>query len=66
MSIRELEILVAALEGDVIRQKESDKRDEPAFKAWLEDTERLLKKVRLRLSKEKTRRTLVDFYREGN
>ncbi|MEK4025368.1 hypothetical protein [Sporosarcina sp. FSL W7-1283] len=64
MPIRELEILVAALEGDVIRQKESDKRDEPAFKAWLEDTEKLLKKVRLRLSNEKSREALIDFYKE--
>lgn len=62
MTIRELEILVAALESDVIQQKESDKRDEPAFKAWLEDSEKLLKKVRLRLSTEKSRKAMIDHY----
>lgn len=62
MKIRELEILVAALEGDIIRQKESNKRDEPAFKAWLEDSEKLLKKVRLRLSKDKSHKAMIDSY----
>lgn len=55
MTIRELEIIKAALEGDVIRQKESQKRDQYEFKLWLEDSEKLLKKVNRKLFEAKSR-----------
>lgn len=58
MTARELEILKAALQGDIIRQKESDKAEEPAFKAWLEDSEKLLKKVTRKLFEVKGRESL--------
>ncbi len=53
--IRELEIIKTALEGDIIRQKNSDKATEPAFKAWLEDSEKVLKKVNKKIMTEKTK-----------
>ncbi|MCM3109914.1 hypothetical protein [Lederbergia lenta] len=53
--IRELEIIKAALEGDIIRQKNSDKATEPAFKAWLEDSEKVLRKVSKKIMTEKAK-----------
>lgn len=58
MDIRELEILKSALEGDIGYQRNSPKKDEPAFKAWLEDSEKLLKKVSKKLFDEKAKRTI--------
>jgi hypothetical protein len=58
MNIRELEIIKAALEGDIIRQKQSDNADHPAFKQWLEDSEKLLKKVSRQMFEMKTRKKL--------
>jgi hypothetical protein len=60
MIIRELEIIKAALEGDIIRQKQSEKCDHPAWKSWLEDSEKLLKKVNKRLWNEKTRQLMIN------
>lgn len=59
MTIRELEILKAALEGDIIRQKEAENRDHPAWKLWLEDSEKLLKKVSKKLMGEKLKQELL-------
>lgn len=64
MTIRELEIMKAALEGDIIRQKECEKVNHPAFKAWLEETEKLLKKVTNKLSVEKAKRSMLDRVRK--
>jgi tRNA nucleotidyltransferase/poly(A) polymerase len=58
MNIRELEIIKAALEGDIIRQKQNDNADHPAFKQWLEDSEKLLKKVSRQMFEMKTRKKL--------
>lgn len=55
MTIRELEIMKAALEGDVIYQRDSINKDKPQFKEWLEDTEKLLKKVSRKLFDEKAK-----------
>lgn len=66
MKIRELEILRAALEGDIINQKQSDKLDHPAFKEWLVDTEKLLRKVTMRLLNERAKKEYIEqskFYR---
>jgi hypothetical protein len=60
VTIRELEIIKAALEGDIIRQKESDKRDNPAFKKWLKDSEKLLKKVSIKLFTEKAKQQMIE------
>ena len=60
MSIRELEILRAALEGDIIRQKESNKLDHPAFKEWLIESEKLFKKVTLRLITENGKKEYLE------
>lgn len=49
MTERELAIIKAALEGDIIHQRQSDKKEHPAFKAWLQDTETLLQKVNNRI-----------------
>ena len=43
---RNLAIIKAALEGDIIRQKESPNKENKEFKRWLNDSEKLLKKVR--------------------
>jgi hypothetical protein len=59
MTIRELEILKAALEGDIIQQKESENRDHPTWKHWLEDSEKLLKKVNVKLFDLKSRERLL-------
>ncbi|PLR72240.1 hypothetical protein [Bacillus sp. UMB0728] len=55
MTIRELEILKAALEGDIIRQKKSEKADHPEWKQWLQDSEKVLKKVNIKLAEEMTK-----------
>lgn len=55
MTIRELEIIKAALEGDIIRQTESENRDQFEFRLWLEDSEKLLKKVSLKLFEAKSK-----------
>jgi hypothetical protein len=55
VTIRELEIIKTALEGDIIRQKDSHKRDQYEFKLWLEESERLLKKVSLKLFEAKSK-----------
>jgi hypothetical protein len=60
MTIRELEILKAALEGDIIRQKEAENRDHPSWKNWLEDSEKLLKKVNKRLWDERAKQHLLN------
>lgn len=54
LSIRELEILKAALEGDVQRQKYqlNEIGSDIRFEIWLHETEMLLRKVSIRLSKE--------------
>jgi len=60
MTIRELEIIKAALEGDVIAQRKSDKLEHPAFQDWLNDSEKLLKKVSRKLFEQKARKSLID------
>lgn len=59
MTIRELEILKSALECDIGYQRDSPNKDKPAFKAWLEDSEKLLKKVSRKLSVEKTKQAFI-------
>lgn len=69
MSVKELEIIKAALEGDIIRQKESIHKDHPAFKEWLSDTEKLHKKVQRKLFDMKSRQQLYNHickYKEDN
>jgi hypothetical protein len=58
MTIRELEIIKAALEVDIIYQKQSDKADHPALVEWLEDTEKLLRKVTSEISVRKAKQKL--------
>jgi 2-keto-3-deoxy-galactonokinase len=60
VTIRELEIIKAALEGDIIRQKDFERRDHPAFKEWLEDTEKLLKKVSNKLFTTKAKEQMIE------
>lgn len=55
LTIRELEIMKAALEGDIIYQRNSTNKDKPEFKSWLKDTERLLTKVSRKLFDEKAK-----------
>ncbi|WP_370222024.1 hypothetical protein [Cytobacillus sp.] len=45
ITLDDLEIIKSALECDIIRQKQNEKADHPAFKKWLADTEKLHKKV---------------------
>lgn len=45
----------AALEGDIIYQRNSINKDKPEFKSWLEDTEKLLRKVSRKLFDEKVK-----------
>jgi len=59
-TIRELEIIKAALEGDIIAQKNNDKLDHPAFQSWLEDSEKVLKKVSRKLFEMKARKKLLE------
>lgn len=58
---RELEIIKAALEGDIIRQKNHENKEHPAFKSWLEETEILLKKVNAKLYRNRA----IDQYFRG-
>jgi hypothetical protein len=60
VTIRELEIIKAALEGDIIRQKEFDKRHHPAFKEWLNDSEKLLRKVSVKLFTAKAKQQMIN------
>jgi hypothetical protein len=53
MNIKDLEIIKSALEGDIIRQKESEKAEHPAFISWLDDTEKLYKRVCNELIRQK-------------
>lgn len=69
LEVRELEILKAALEGDISNQKEylSEMKNQTIsdggfnliryaqFNSWLVDSEKLLKKVTLKLSKEQSK-----------
>lgn len=49
MTIRELEIMVTALEHDLSYQKKSDKIDNPEWIQYKIETEKLLKKIRIDL-----------------
>lgn len=55
LSIEEMEIIKSALEGDIIRQKkflkvlEEQGGSDIRFEIWLDDSQRLLKKVSLKL-----------------
>ena len=57
LTISEMEILKAALEGDIIRQRKflqemaDDDSSDIRFEMWLEQSEQLLKKVSLKLIK---------------
>lgn len=55
MTIKELEIIKVALEGDIIQQKQSENRDHPDWKEWLADSERLLKKISVKLIEMKAK-----------
>jgi hypothetical protein len=59
LTIKELEILKAALEGDIIQQKDHIHKDHPAWKHWLEDSEKLLKKVSRKLFEQKAKEQLL-------
>lgn len=56
---RELAIIKAALEGDVIRQKQSPNADKPEFKEWLQDSEKVLKKVSRALLEERAKQSFL-------
>lgn len=56
MSIRELMILKAALEGDIQRQEKSPNVHNKEFQKWLLDTKKLLKKVSTKLFEEQAKR----------
>ncbi|MBN6887301.1 hypothetical protein ACUXCC_004573 [Cytobacillus horneckiae] len=58
MTIRELSILKAALEGDIQRQEKSPNAHRKDFKKWLDDSKKLLRKVTLKLSEEEAKRFL--------
>ncbi|MFS0595074.1 hypothetical protein AB1L05_26285 [Cytobacillus horneckiae] len=58
MTIRELSILKAALEGDIQRQGKSPNAHRKGFKMWLDDSKKLLRKVTLKLSEEEAKRFL--------
>ena len=58
MTIKELEIIKAALEGDIIRQRKSENAQHPAWKNWLEDSEKLLRKVSKKLFEMKAKEQL--------
>ena len=60
MTVRELQILKAALEGDIIRQRQSPNAHRKDFKKWLADSEKLLKKVSLKLFEEEAKRFAKD------
>lgn len=59
MEIKELEIIKAALEGDIIRQEKHPNKDELAFKYWLEDSRKLLKKITKELMHKKGRQKMI-------
>jgi hypothetical protein len=56
---RELGIIKAALEGDIIRQKKSPYADKPEFKEWLHDSEKVLKKVSRALLEERAKQSFL-------
>ncbi|USK57805.1 hypothetical protein LIS82_26650 (plasmid) [Cytobacillus solani] len=56
MSIRELMILKAALEGDIQRQEKSPNAHHKEWKNWLRDTRKLLKKVSMKLLEEQSKK----------
>lgn len=58
-TIKEYEIIIAALEGDVIRQRNHIHKSEPAFRVWLEDTEDLLHRLRLSYMNKRTIREIA-------
>jgi hypothetical protein len=60
LTIRELEIIKAALEGDIIQQKDNIHKDHPAWKHWLDDSEKLLKKVSMKLAEQKAKEQLIN------
>lgn len=60
MNISELEIIKAALEGDIIRQKEHENAELPQFKAWLSATEKVHKKVSNELITRKARERILE------
>jgi hypothetical protein len=65
LTIRELEIIKAALEGDIITQKDNIPNDHPAWKHWLEESEKLLKKVSRKLFEMKSKEQLLNNLKRG-
>lgn len=61
MTIKELEIIKAALEGDIVRQRKSENAEHPAWKSWLEDSEKLLKKISKKLFEMKAKQQVFIF-----
>lgn len=65
MTIQELEIIKSALEGDIIRQKQTisemaeDGGSDIRFEMWLEDTEILYKKVVKKLMTMKAQKAII-------
>lgn len=61
LTINEMEIIKSALEGDVIRQKEylaelaRQDNSDIRFEAWLDDSQKLLKKISIKLMNMKAR-----------
>lgn len=55
LTLRELEIIKAALESDIHYQIENKNVSKEEFKLWLEDTKKLLKKVTRKLSVERAK-----------
>jgi hypothetical protein len=60
ITLDDLEIIKTALEGDILRQKQSENVHHPAFKKWLIDTEKLHKKVANELITRKAKIKLLE------
>jgi hypothetical protein len=62
ITLDDLEIIKSALEGDIIRQKQSENAEHPAFKKWLEDTIKLHKKVSNEIIARKAKIKILETY----
>lgn len=66
-----MEILKSALEGDIMRQKEyltklaEDGGSDVRFEMWLDETQRLLKKLSIKLSSMKANAKITDYVSKG-
>lgn len=71
LTIDEMEILKSALEGDIMRQKEyltkltEDGGSDVRFEMWLDESQRLLKKISVKLMDMKANAKLTDYVSKG-